>query len=278
MPVLAFTLIELLIALSILTVLIALLLPAMARARGAAQLTGCLNNLHQIMIATTAYSDENGDELPFPRPRSMEYLDNYGFGGRYTTSRTLIASDSILLPYQRPLNRFLHPEWKSSAKPQLKRDFMNPKKHNLPLFECPADDSFNYTERSRDTNTQPNYTQSAYYTTGTSYAFNASWYGTDNFFRYSDIAHLLGWQSGLRMFKRSRWTYPSRFVSYADEPGNFAAVTRQHPEVAHHGQPGMYTFTYMDGHAALVKFNRGQPFNQKHTLLFLEQRRRDPGN
>src|SRR5262245_13824254 len=70
-----FTLIELLVVISIIGILSSLLLPALARAKGKAKQTACLNNLKQIGIAITLYADDNKGLLPDAEPLPTEPLD-----------------------------------------------------------------------------------------------------------------------------------------------------------------------------------------------------------
>ena len=59
-----FTLIELLVVISIIALLITLLLPAIEGARDAAQVTGCANNQHQILIAMHTWGADNDGKFP----------------------------------------------------------------------------------------------------------------------------------------------------------------------------------------------------------------------
>ena len=67
-----FTLIELMVVISIIAILIATLMPVLTTAREQARRTACLSNLHQFGLALAAYTvDENGQMPRTPLPSEV---------------------------------------------------------------------------------------------------------------------------------------------------------------------------------------------------------------
>jgi len=60
----AFTLVELLVVIGIIAVLIGILMPALSRARKQAQVTQCLSNQRQLIMALLMYCNENKNTFP----------------------------------------------------------------------------------------------------------------------------------------------------------------------------------------------------------------------
>src|SRR5690242_2968408 len=61
----AFTLVELLVVIGIIAILIAMLLPALSRAREQAKRTQCMSNIRQLMTGWLIYAQENKGGLVF---------------------------------------------------------------------------------------------------------------------------------------------------------------------------------------------------------------------
>ncbi len=67
-----FTLIELLVVIAIIAILAGMLLPALAKAKDRAQSTTDINNLKQVLLATSMYVTENNDYMPHPTWGSVD--------------------------------------------------------------------------------------------------------------------------------------------------------------------------------------------------------------
>lgn len=143
-----FTLVELLVVIGIISVLVAILLPALNRAREAAKWTQCLSNLRQLGTAMINYAQDNHDIFPSASVSNLDSDWVYWQGGRnpypdivtgsimpylgttVSVSIVLCPSDNISshsgfpggYPYSYSVNWHLSPPWYLPAPPypQLK--------------------------------------------------------------------------------------------------------------------------------------------------------------
>src|SRR6185436_1004688 len=74
----AFTLVELLVVIGIIAVLVGILLPALQRARGAAQNIACSSNVRQLATAAMLFAQEHHGHVPACTDTTLA-IGPYGF-------------------------------------------------------------------------------------------------------------------------------------------------------------------------------------------------------
>jgi len=81
----AFTLIELLVVIAVIAVLMAILMPALSRAREQGKRVACLNNLRQMMTGWILYADDNTDKIVAANPQATGGWVQYPSSGTSAT-------------------------------------------------------------------------------------------------------------------------------------------------------------------------------------------------
>lgn len=149
----AFSMVELIVVMGIVTVLLSLLLPALQHARALSNVTACANNMRQIGLALRMYLNENSD-ITFWRGADIntDGMDWYAYGGRETGNANQSLNNYFNTP-PRPLNHYLA--------------------NHFPIFHCPCDTTAPWTY---DTTFSSYPADNQFDWVGTSYNFNANGY------------------------------------------------------------------------------------------------------
>jgi prepilin-type N-terminal cleavage/methylation domain-containing protein/prepilin-type processing-associated H-X9-DG protein len=131
-----FTLVELLVAIAIIGILVALLLPAIQQARESARRMHCANNLKQLALATHGYTDMHG-KLPPSGIVEEKTLSSQGHVYPVFDQRSgkMFSWAVLLLPFVEENNLY---NLFDQSKTILEQP-NEPQQHTVPTYLCPSD-------------------------------------------------------------------------------------------------------------------------------------------
>ena len=231
----AFSLVELLVVVSIIALLITILVPSLNRARQQARSVVCLSNLGQMGKGAAIYMNGNRGQLPLSPAEKLQYgvgdgrmvkvLTTCHWGGRRAES-IHEGPDHIIAPETevRPLTRVLYPNANLDSP--------------TPVFRCPSDQAIDWTN-SRI----PDVT--VYRVCGNSYYIN--WFGESPFPNIPPE------------------TSTSRVAVYM-EARLYELLDRGERGRGWHGLPSTHNVMFLDMHAAATRVDSRQRSGDQWTV------------
>jgi len=240
----AFTLIELLVVVAIIALLIAILLPSLARAREQARISKCLANLRGLMVTTNIYFNENRDTFPFISRVIMQQgkltapISPWAYGGKKTDDywKTVSGGDFYATADQKPMNDIMFP---GGIGPD----------DAVETLRCPSDRlSPALTEAGAPS-------MSDYDLVGTSYLYNllALLDITPDPTTCQDQIGCFS-QAANTLVKEGRGGFTGRFVLFMEDEMYYGLVGLEPGKTARqamgeHGVKSMHSAAFLDGHA-----------------------------
>jgi prepilin-type N-terminal cleavage/methylation domain-containing protein len=243
-PARGFTLLEILVVVAMIVLLIAILLPTIARARSKAQRVACQTQLHQLVLAWHQYLDANHGQFPHGRTLSVD------FGGKQGTYNQYLVS--------RPLNRYAG---------------LPPTTPQADIFHCPSDCGGEISSATG----QVDSTGSCYDYYGTSYKANRFLVGADLPVSPADPCApvVQSMNDKILHLTRSQIDGESQLILLGDfgweDTWNPASSCR----MEWHARTAWHNIGFMDGHADFTPIYKGAYVSSRYTVLPIQSLQRE---
>jgi len=278
----AFTLVELMVVVSIIALLISILLPSLRNARRLAKQAACASNIRAVSLAGLTYATDDPQENAIPvSVTAAHYSTNrysyYAYGGKAGIGGTQASGDLYSVwgdttkmgPAHRPLNSVIYKTTFVRPPAGLANQCYRPNTQmDLEVYHCPADKGFpgfhHYGWKERRISSYDYY--------GTSYACNPLWVcdPSDDKYMKSNSMYL---RPLSRVPNPARtvmfWENAARYSIFADNteeygppgstpPGQPPTGCRPYYDTdfvarGHHGVPWRFNVAFGDGHASWIK-------------------------
>jgi type II secretory pathway pseudopilin PulG len=276
------------VVIAIIALLVAILLPALAKARLAARMTVSMSNVRQLMIAQGVYQFDFKDNYPkrsSPERRAYTGVTtgqggwcSWSFGGKNCDESWRIDSPIYDEPAGlRPLSGYVHPEvnlTSCDSRSDLAQEPSLRKTIQMPGFKSPGDRvSYQRPGTIRDDSVTPTQ-MSSYDDVGTSYHMNFKWedkYG--NAWLQRNPRSESDWmrnarmvQEGARRVRLAANVNPAKHIWLYDQTADLVAYDYL-TYMGEFGEKNKSVMGFIDGHVAYLLMKPGLETTEDYTFI-----------